>query len=158
MTPGELHEEITINLELLTQTIQELVALQRDVAGREATTRERTAAAAFMAQFYGGVENILKRICRYHGISLPTGDKWHLDLFKRFCDPSHKSLPMLFDKSLELPMAAFRKFRHVAYHSYGLQLDWNRMLEGIAMIQNVFQQFNSNLSEYLKGLETTGEE
>jgi hypothetical protein len=39
--------------------------LQGDVASREPTVREKTAAAAFLAQFYNGVEIILKRISRY---------------------------------------------------------------------------------------------
>jgi len=83
--PGELREEIAVELEALEATVNELLALQRDVAHREPTVREKTAAAAFLAQFYNGVENILKRISRYHDVPLPTGDTWHVDLFQRFC-------------------------------------------------------------------------
>jgi len=72
--PDELGEEITIELESLEATIAELLALQRDVVHREPTVRETTAAAAFLAQFYNGIENILKRISRYHNVPLPTGE------------------------------------------------------------------------------------
>ena len=51
-------------------TVDELMALQRDIAHRKPTTREKTAAAAFLAQFYNGLENIIKRIYRYHGLDL----------------------------------------------------------------------------------------
>lgn len=132
--------------------MRELAALHSDVGTREPSVREKTAAAAFMAQFYGGVENILKRISRFHAVPMPTGDTWHVDLFKRFCKPSHKPLPALFDAALAASMAAYRKFRHVVYHGYGFQLDWRRMLEGMANIENVFLQFRSALQAYLQKL------
>ena len=74
MKPIELHEEIAVELESMQMVVDELVALQKDMANREPTTREKTAAAAFLAQFYNGIENILKRIYRFYGVSLPTGE------------------------------------------------------------------------------------
>jgi hypothetical protein len=57
---ADLREEIAIELEAMTQVVAELLALQQDVTGREVTVREKTAAAAFLAQFYNGLENILE--------------------------------------------------------------------------------------------------
>ena len=152
MKPEELCEEIGIELELAEATVQELSALQHDLAGREPTVREKTAAAAFLAQFYNGVENILKRISHFHAIPLPTGDTWHVDLFKRFCMPSYEPLPALFDEPLASALAPFRKFRHVVYHGYGFELDWSRMREGIERVESVFTQFKLVLSDYLQTL------
>lgn len=84
MRPDELGAEIAIKLEALGATVDELLMLQRDVAHREPTVREKAAAAAFLAQFYNGIENILKRISRYHDVPLPTGEAWHVDLFRRW--------------------------------------------------------------------------
>ncbi len=84
MKVEELREEIAIELESLDVTVQELLAVRNDVAMREPTVREKTAAAAFLAQFYSGIENVLKRISSFHHIPLQTGDTWHVDLFKRF--------------------------------------------------------------------------
>jgi hypothetical protein len=153
MKPEELREEVSIELEAIESILQELSALRKDVAEREPTVREKTAAATFMAQVYGGIENILKRICYFNSIPLPTGDTWHTDLFKRFCVPAYKSLPPLFDESLALAMAPYRKFRHVVYHGYGFQLDWDRMKEGIENIDDIYLQFKSKLSDYLRLLE-----
>lgn len=102
MKPTELGEEITIELDALETTVSELIALQHDVAHREPTIRESTAAAAFLAQFYNGIENILKRTSHYHNVPLPTGETWHVDLFQRFCTPSHPDLPSLFDETFRL--------------------------------------------------------
>lgn len=146
MTFEDLKEEIAIEMELLHTIITELRSLQEDVGGREATLREKTAAAAFLAQFYGGIENILKRFCRFHGLALPAGDTWHADLFRWFCNPSYGPLPVLFDEDLERRMAPYRKFRHVAFHSYGTQMDWSRLREGIDGVEDVFGKFRENLA------------
>lgn len=74
MTTGELEEEISIELDLIESTVQELLSLKRDLADREPSVREKTAAAAFVAQFYSGIENILKRITRLKSVPLPKGD------------------------------------------------------------------------------------
>lgn len=152
MKSEELREEINIEIELIEAVLKELSALVKDIAGREPTVREKTAAAAFMAQFYGGVENILKRISLYNNVPLPSGDMWHIDLFKRFCEPSYRSLPALFDEPLAIAMAPYRKFRHVVYHAYGFLLDWDRMKEGVENIENVFAQFKSKLFDYMETL------
>jgi len=150
MTVDELREEIGIELELIGDSVRELSSLRNDVGAKEPTVREKTAAAAFMAQFYGGVENILKRISRFHAVTLPAGDTWHIDLFRRFCLPSHEPLPALFDAPLAATMSTFRKFRHVVYHGYGFQLDWSRMQEGMSGIEDAFHTFRAVLNKYLQ--------
>ncbi|MBI4687434.1 MAG: hypothetical protein HY756_06605 [Nitrospirae bacterium] len=135
MTTKELIEEINIEFELIETTLKEISSLKNDTADREPAVREKTAAAAFMAQFYGGIENILKRISRFHNIPLPDGETWHIDLFKRYCNPPYKSLPLLLDEKLSLSMAPFRKFRHVVYHGYGFQIDWDRIKGNLRTFQ-----------------------
>jgi hypothetical protein len=152
MTPADLREEIAIELEAMAEIVKELLALQQDVAQKDPSIREKTAGAAFLAQFYNGLENILKRISLYHNIPLPVGPNWHVDLFQRFAMP-HPGLPQLFDDSLAADLAPYRRFRHVAFHSYGFGLDWNRMVEGIGAIQDVFERFQVNLNSYLQTLD-----
>jgi hypothetical protein len=149
----ELQEEIAIELELMDATVQELLALQRDATERKLAVRERTAAAAFLAQFYNGVENIFKRISRFHDVPLPTGATWHVDLFKQYSSPPQEPLPALLDGSLASALAPFRKFRHVVHHGYGFQLEWNRMAEGVACVEEVFLRFKSSVLDYLRTLE-----
>ena len=103
-----------------------------------------------MHRFYGGVENILKRIHRYHGIALPTGDSWHAETFKRFCAPRTPPLPLLFNQELESALIPFRKFRHVVYHGYGFQLEWERMKEGIERLEDVHSKFRHAVSAYMQ--------
>lgn len=152
MTVSDLREEIDIEMELIEAVVQELASLRHDVGDREPTLREKTAAAAFLAQFYGGVENILKRICRFYSLPLPTGDSSHSDLFRRFCRPPLDPLPLLFDDTLERRMAPYRKFRHLVFHSYGAQVDWDRMQDGISGIEGIFRGFRRNIEAFLSSL------
>lgn len=153
MNISELREEISIELEMMGTVVAEAVSLLNDSAdAQEPTVREKTAAAAFLAQFYGGIENILKRIHRYHDIPLPSGDSWHIVIFKRFCNPAFSPFPVLFDSSLAADLAPFRKFRHVVYHGYGFQFDWSRMKGGLGTVENIYSRFSSVVSEYVTKL------
>lgn len=132
--------------------VSELNALQRDLAQRKPTIREKTAAAAFLAQFYSGIENILKRICLANDVTLPSGDTWHVELFQRFCAPGYASLPILFDEELAVSIAPYRRFRYVAFHSYGFQIQWKNMQEGVMHLQEAFDHFRASALAYLETL------
>jgi hypothetical protein len=106
-----------------------------------------------LAQFYNGPENILKRISHYYNVPLPTNETWHVELFQRFSDPAYPDLPQLFDAELASALASYRRFRHVVFHSYGFQLDWNRMEEGIENVQNIFDRIKDSLDIYFKSIE-----
>ena len=154
MNVADLREEIAIELENLGLVVAEVRALRAELGDREPSVREKTAAAAFLAQFYTGVENVLKRISRFCGVPLPTGENWHLDLFKRFCEPPHPPLPVLFDQSLACSLSAYRRFRHVVHHGYGFQLEWERMRDGVLEVEALHDRLRSRLAEYVRGLET----
>ncbi len=150
MTAEELKAEIAIEFDALQQVVHELQSLRRDLADREPTVREKTAAAAFLAQFYSGIENILKRLSRFHGVPLPGGDNWHLDLFKRFCAPGQPPLPVVFDEALARQIGPFRRFRHVVHHGYGFQIDWDRMREGVGHVADVMVNFKERIQAHLE--------
>lgn len=157
MKADELREEINIEIEMMDELIKEIVSLLSDIVERKPTVREKAAAATFLAQFYTGVENIFKRISHFYSIPLPVGDSWHVDLFKRFCMPPFTPLPALLDEPLAIALASFRKFRHVVFHGYSTQLDWNRMHEGMKCVEDVFLRFKSQLVDYLQKLESCTE-
>jgi hypothetical protein len=147
--PDELNAEVAIEFDSLQQVVSELHALRQDVAGREPTVREKTAAAAFLAQFYSGIENILKRLSRFHGVVLPSGDNWHVDLFKRFCPPVEPPLPALFDETLARQLGPFRRFRHVVHHGYGFHIEWDRMREGLDRAGPILTVVRKRVTDHL---------
>jgi hypothetical protein len=152
MTNTELREEIEIELDSLQTIVTELSQLDQDIGDHRPTLREKTAAGAFLAQFYTGIENILKRICTFYAMPLPEGTQWHITLFKYFCEPARPPLPILFDDDFATRLSSFRNFRHAFFHAYGFQLDWERMRPGIAEIERIFQRFHQILLSFLQSL------
>ena len=64
MDADNLREQIEIELERMTETLAELEEIRRLASEQPLTKVERTAAATFLGQLYGGLENVMKRICR----------------------------------------------------------------------------------------------
>jgi len=93
------------------------------------------------------VENILKRISRRHNVALPTGDNWHVELFNYFCEPAFQGLPVIFNIEQKMSLANYRRFRHVIRHGYSMQLDWDRMAEGVCRAAAVYAAFKTRLHD-----------
>ena len=150
MTPDDLRNEINIELTSLDIIVREIVSLRNDLGSGEPTIREKTAAAGFLAQFYNGVENILKRIGVFQGrLPLESGS-WLLELFKQFSPSTSEPFPSLFDDQLTKDLVPYRKFRHIARHGYTFELEWDRMREGVENVEVVFSRFKRLLFDYLK--------
>lgn len=142
-------EEIKTELESLEIVIIEITNILLDYRTLSPDNRVKTALGSFLAQFYTGVENILKKIVKANGQNLPKSENWHLELFKAFCNPPGDKLPLLFDEELEKKMANFRRFRHVVFHGYGFRLEWEIMLEGSSQLEGTFKKFKLELIKYL---------
>lgn len=143
-------EEIQTELESLEIIVTEISSIINDYSDVVPDIRAKTLLGSFLAQFYMGVENILKKLVKATGQSLPKSENWHLELFKSFCDPPLGNFPVLFDNDLERKMANFRRFRHVVFHGYGFRLDWEIMLEGSGQLDDTFVKFKKALKNYLE--------
>ena len=152
MNASDLREQIEIELGRMAATLAEISSLQDDLRDRVPSHREKAAAGAFLSQLYGGLENILVRVCKCCGVAIPGGDEWHAELFKKFCDPPQSGLPLLFDKGLEDAVSPYRRFRHLFTHTYGILLDWDKMREGVAKAKDVFDKFVVRVRAYLQTL------
>lgn len=152
MNVTDLREQIAIELKAMEATLAEIASLCRDIGDRGPSTREVAAAGLFLANFYNGIENILKRLCVFHGASLPSGDTWQTDLLNGFCDPPRAGLPCLLDAPLKAALAAYRRFRHVVHHGYGFQLDWEQMRPGLQAAGDAFRRFRQVVEEHLGSL------
>jgi hypothetical protein len=87
----ELQEDLRYELDQMDQVVRELESLEEDVSGRSPTLREQAAASSFLASFYTGVENILKRILRDHDREVPRSERWHVELFEQFTPVGRQS-------------------------------------------------------------------
>jgi hypothetical protein len=148
MRPEQLAEDCRLELAHLQRIVEAVTQLLHE-AGDEPTVIHQAAAANLAASFYTGVENIIKRSCKYHGIALPSGERWHEDLFMLVCEPSQKPLPVLIPNVIRQQMKQLRKFRHVAHHGYAFTLDWQIMRGGLVTLGQMFNVFEQSITKFL---------
>jgi len=87
---------------------------------------EMSAGAMTLHSFYNGIENILTLIFKFYDGQLPNSNKWHMEILERafVCDEKRKNI---FSIDLQTRLEEYLKFRHFVRHSYGFQLEWERM-------------------------------
>jgi len=56
---------------------------------------------------------------------------------------------VLFLELLDAAMKPYRRFRHVVHHACGIELKWERMIEGIRNTRPVFERFRDTLETAL---------
>ena len=101
---------------------------------------QKTALAAFASQFYNGIENIIKRIHKDSGITLPIGDNWHIQLLQRCSLKSDFIFTLKFNDELYSNLNDLRRFRHYFFHGYSINIDWNILKESIEEIDEIFTE------------------
>ena len=141
--------EVELELDNLTVLVAEINKVLIDPQHEEADIIPKTATASFMAQYYSGIENILKRITKYFNIPLPKTESWHYELFTFFCDPPYLSLPVLFDAEIKIEINELRKFRHRVHHGYSFTLEWSDLLIGANSVLKTFVPFSRNVRIFL---------
>ncbi len=73
----DLLREIQAEKEYILDTLRALnEALQR----KEKTVVELAAISTFLQNTYNGIENILKRVLKFKGMSIPVSESWHKNL------------------------------------------------------------------------------
>ncbi|MFQ6073559.1 MAG: hypothetical protein ACE5KT_12780 [Methanosarcinales archaeon] len=74
---NELLQEVQAEKEHILDTLR---ALKEALKRKEKTIVELAAIATFLQNTYNGIENILKRVLKYKGISVPISESWHKNL------------------------------------------------------------------------------
>jgi hypothetical protein len=149
----ELLADVRRELNDLERTVQDSTGLLNHIGEREPTVYEQAGLALMLAQWYNGVENILKRVSKYHAVRLPVGEDSHLQLFLRFCNPPTSPLPMLFPDHLREGFSIFRRFRHFTYHGYSLKIEWAKLILVLESLMPLWNDFKYRIESYLETLE-----
>jgi uncharacterized protein YutE (UPF0331/DUF86 family) len=137
----ELVQEISAEKEHISQT---LCALQEALERKRKTVVELAAVATFLQNTYNGIENLLKRILKFNGVSIPISESSHKDLLALSVDNQIISL------KLSRKFDEYRAFRHFFVHGYGIMLDEERLISLAENLPNIWKQFESELDLLMK--------
>jgi uncharacterized protein YutE (UPF0331/DUF86 family) len=139
----ELLREVQAEKEHILTTLQ---ALRETLERKEKTVVELAAIATFLQNAYNGIENILKRILKYEGISVPRSESWHKDLLDLSVDPQ------IISSELSRKLDEYRAFRHFFVHGYGLMLDKEKLMPLAENLSDLWKDFESELETFLNSL------
>jgi predicted nucleotidyltransferase len=130
----EMPDDPMAALQELTE--DELASLQRVVESTEEalvslskypSQFELHGLAAYLHQFYTGVEGIFERIVVGLQEGLPRGEYWHVDLLNQMAEEQAGERPAVIDAPLHARLREYLRFRHFFRHAYGYTLKWSQM-------------------------------
>jgi uncharacterized protein YutE (UPF0331/DUF86 family) len=138
---GELLREVRAEKEYILDTFRALnEALERE----EKTVIELAAISTFLQNTYNGIENILKRILKFKGISISTSESWHKELLD--LSVNNQIISLELSKRLD----EYRAFRHFFIHGYGIVLDRKKLMPLAENLPSLWSDFESEVDAFIK--------
>lgn len=127
------------NLERVVKEMERLLSTKKSGF----TVIELSAAAAFLHNFYNGVENILKRIFKYKRFQLNQSDNWHKDMLNMALEKK------VIDKGLYEGLYDYLTFRHMFIHSYSFQIEWEKLKPLAVDLKSIYNILKKSIIDYL---------
>lgn len=137
-----------VNLELaMLRQLLESYSVLRKVQSSEPDETELVALAAILHSFYGGIENIFKRIALEIDFSVPSGMFSHSDLLNQMAR-SIDLRPVIISEELRQRLNAYLDFRHVFRHAYAFDLKWRKMRDLVLQCEETLDRLDSELQAF----------
>ncbi len=136
----KLLEEILIERDYIEETLD---VLREAINRSEKTVVELSAIGASLHHCYNGMENILKRILKFHNISTPSSGSSHKDLLDIAIQEK------LISEDISDKLDKFRGFRHFFVHGYGVLLNEEELQPLVDELPDVWVQFENEIQNFL---------
>ncbi|MDR1453609.1 MAG: hypothetical protein LBJ25_06530 [Candidatus Margulisbacteria bacterium] len=116
-------------------------------AAREPDFIKLSAAALTLHSFYNGLENIILLIVKNIDDAAEQDLQWHKFLFEQAFKANAKRT-MVFRADLKERLEGYLYFRHFIRHSYGSELDWDRLKPLVEEVQKVWDIVKADLDSF----------
>ncbi len=145
MSHKELTQLIDIEFFSIESTLSSINELFIMIGDDEPDKFQIAALSKFISDVYNGIENILKRFCKYLNIKLPIGGFYHTELLLMFSNGNKFECPILFDDEIFDYFKGILKFRHYVIHGYSFQIDWQMINSSAIQIEPMVKRFKENI-------------
>lgn len=135
-------------LERVVGTVQKYL----DGLAEEPDELEVRGFASLLHDFYQGCERIFERIALRIDDDLPSGPNWHTLLLQRMARPWGEERPAVINQALEQKLLEYLRFRHLFRHTYGYDLQWERIRELSEALSGLWQELSAQLTTFLAEL------
>jgi hypothetical protein len=112
-----------------------------------------SALGAMLQSFYGGVENLFKRIALDIDGEFSKSDSWHKNLLDRMTT-NYNNRPAVISEVMRRQLHKYLDFRHVFRSVYSYDLNWSKMQELVAgldeTMRNLTVEFDSFKASFKK--------
>jgi len=140
-------------IEVERAELSALIETHRDLIDKcrveDPTPVELSALAAILHSFYGGIENVLKRIALEADGSMPTGESWHRRLLEQMARSEGERVPVI-SVALQEDLEAFLRFRHFFRHGYVLRLKWSPMKDLVLACETMLHRFFDEIDRFME--------
>ena len=154
-------------LALKTRIEDEMMALEQNFQAMK-TALEQTdnvpevfvtpTLASYICDFYTACERISERVAVTLDGGMPKTQNWHEQLLLQVAEVGGENRPPLWQGSLLLQLNDYRKFRHLARHSYNIQLRKERVWELANQIESVMEKIKMAIAIFNNWLESQAQD
>jgi len=145
----DLKEDILDEEKAIEETLERLCRIRNSFNSQKEDYLVEPAMGTYLMNFYNGIENILKRICKEYYLILPKGESWHKELLILSYKPPEGKIPIFNRETIER-LAPYRNFRHRFVSGYGFQLNGEKMLDLIDNIDPLWIEIKKSINEFLE--------
>jgi hypothetical protein len=144
---SKLKAKISAEIARIDKLLNDSNLLFEICATREPDFIELSAAALTLHSFYNGLENIILLIVKNIDGADDRDSQWHKFLFEQAFMANAKRTT-IFRPDLKERLESYLYFRHFIRHSYGSELDWDRLKPLVKNVQEVWNIVKIDLKDF----------
>jgi hypothetical protein len=150
-----LPEQVIEKIEFELEEIDSLFELYKDellARNKKPNLMEVTAFAGVLHSFYNGVEKIFLVIAKNIDKKMPDDSKWHKTLLLQMTTDNESRCAVL-SQEMKDRLLDYLAFRHFFRHTYSFRLEWEEMEDILRSINDVWREFKSEITGFLKRIQ-----
>jgi predicted nucleotidyltransferase len=145
----QLINEIETEIEHFWQLMQDVgEATHRFSEQDQLSIHDLRALALLLAEIYTGAENLMLRIAKSLGETIPSGKAWHKELLEQLSADVPGLRPALFKQDVVNGLDEFRRFREVVYHLSASMYDWRQVNRLLGMAKPLLLLIIKNAEDF----------
>ena len=146
-----LKADILFEIALVEEAVDRLNEVKARLPIVEGDHVSEPAMGTYLMNFYNGVENIIKRVCKLYYGRFPEGNIWHKELLQLSCRPPESKEP-IFSEDIVKTLNKYLNFRHRFISGYGFQLEAEKMIDLVEECPNLWNTIKGQIEIFFKNL------